>query len=145
MAKSKEQFIDYLKEHNFKWSRQRDHIVDIFLSAKGHVTADELYYLVTKKYPQIGYATVYRTLKLLSKCGLASSARFGNKFAQFESTQKRRHHDHIICTECGRIVEFESAKIEKLQDSVARHHGFTVTHHKMVLYGMCPSCTKVKQ
>jgi Fur family ferric uptake transcriptional regulator len=144
MQESKELFINYIRKHNFKWSKQRDHIIDIFLCADGHVTADELYHLVKKKYPNIGYATVYRTLKLLSSCGLATAARFGNKFARYESTQKSRHHDHLICTRCGRIVEFESAPIEKLQNAVARQNGFTISNHKMVLYGICGTCNKAK-
>jgi Fur family ferric uptake transcriptional regulator len=140
MPELKKQFINYVKQNNGKWSKQRDHIIDIFLSADGHVTAEELYHLARKKYPHIGSATVYRTLKLLSSCGLATAARFGHKFARYESTQKSRHHDHLICTECGRILEFASDQIEKLQKTVAQQHGFTITHHKLVLYGICKSC-----
>jgi len=83
MSETKEQFISYLKNNNLKWSKQRDYLIDIFLSANGHVTADELYKVAQKKYPQIGYATVYRTLKLLANSGIATAARFGLYSARF--------------------------------------------------------------
>jgi Fur family ferric uptake transcriptional regulator len=145
MSVTKEQFISYLKNNNLKWSRQRDHLMDIFLSAEGHLTADELFKQAQQKYPQIGYATVYRTLKLLANCGIATAARFGHKSARFEMSRTDRHHDHLVCTECGGIIEFKSDQIENMQETVARKKGFTITHHKLFLYGICKSCNKDRQ
>ena len=144
MLELKDQFITYLKKNNLKWSKQRDYLIDVFLSADGHVTADELYKVVQKKYPQIGYATVYRTLKLLANSGIATASRFGHKSARFEMSRRDQHHDHLVCTECGDIIEFESEQIENIQETVARKKGFTITHHKLVLYGICRSCNKAK-
>ena len=144
MSETKENFIRYLKNNNLKWSKQRDYLIDVFLSADGHVTADELYKVVQKKYPQIGYATVYRTLKLLANSGIATASRFGHKSARFEMSRRDHHHDHLVCTECGEIIEFESEQIESIQQTVARQKGFTITHHKLVLYGVCRSCNKAK-
>jgi Fur family transcriptional regulator, ferric uptake regulator len=145
MPDSKARFIQYLKERSLKWSRQREHLFDLFAGADGHVTADELYALAVKDFPEIGYATVYRTLRLLSESGLATAARFGHKSARYENTLSHRHHDHMVCTRCGSISEFSSAQIERLQDAVARDNKFTVTHHKMVLYGVCRKCAQKKQ
>jgi Fur family ferric uptake transcriptional regulator len=142
MKDPKELFINYLKEHNLKWSKQREQLVDLFLSAEGHVTADELYHTAQKIYADIGYATVYRTLRLLARSGIASAARFGHKSARYENAGKARHHDHMVCTRCGMIIEFESPQIEKSQNEIARQKGFTMTHHKMVLYGVCKECTQ---
>jgi Fur family ferric uptake transcriptional regulator len=142
MKNSKERFINYLKEHNLKWSRQREQLVELFVSSAGHVTADEFYHQAQKKYPDIGYATVYRTLRLLASSGIASAARFGHKSARYENAEKARHHDHMVCTRCGMIIEFESPHIEKAQKQIARQKGFTMTHHKMVLYGVCAECAQ---
>jgi Fur family ferric uptake transcriptional regulator len=142
MSDSKTRFIAYLKNRSLKWSKQREHLFDLFISADGHVTADELYAKAVKDFPEIGYATVYRTLRLLAESGLATAARFGHKSARFENARTDRHHDHMVCTRCGSITEFSSAQIEKLQVAVARQKGFTMTHHKMVLYGTCGKCTK---
>ena len=145
MSDPKSHFIEYLKDHSLKWSKQREHLFDLFVSADGHVTADELYQLALKDFPDIGYATVYRTLRLLAESGLATAARFGHKSARYETARQDRHHDHMVCTRCGSITEFSSAHIEKLQEAAARQQGFTMTHHKMVLYGTCRKCTQKKQ
>ena len=141
----KDHFINYIKQHNLKWSKQREEIVDIFLRSAGHMTADELFRKAQHKFPDIGYATVYRTLKLLAGSGLVTAARFGHKSARFERAGTGRHHDHMVCTECGNIIEFASPQIERLQDTVARQQGFSVTHHKMVLYGTCRECKPGKR
>jgi Fur family ferric uptake transcriptional regulator len=144
MSQTKEHFISYLKDNKLKWSKQRDYLIDIFLSAEGHVTADDIYKIAQQKYPQIGYATVYRTLKLLANSGIVTAARFGQKSARFEMYRTDRHHDHLVCTECGGIIEFKSDQIENMQETVARKKGFTITHHKLVLYGICKACNKIR-
>lgn len=134
----------HIRETGLRLTPQRLAIADAFfaMSAGQHVNIDELYQRVRSANPSIGYATVYRTLKLLEECGLASAAQFGNKTTLFEPTrpESHEHHDHLICTTCGRIVEFENHEIEALQDQTATAHGFTLTHHKMELYGQCAGC-----
>ncbi len=142
MSKSKQIFIEYLKQKNLKRSQQREFILDLFLATHRHVTTEELYQLAIKEFPQIGYSTVHRTLKLLSECGLASERHFGDRYTRFERKQKDQHHDHLICTKCGKIIEFESQKIEKLQNNVAKQENFKVTHHRLELYGICNKCQK---
>ena len=143
MAKQPKQlFIEYLRHKNLKWSRQREYILDLFLSTKRHVTTEELYQLALKKFPEIGYSTVHRTLKLLVECGLASERHFGDRYTRFESRIKDTHHDHLICTDCGKIIEFENKTIEKMQLTIANQEKFTVTHHRLELYGICNKCQK---
>ena len=91
--------------------------------------------------PRVGYATVYRTLKLLKECGLADERHFDDGQARYEPTEEEeQHHDHIICERCGKIVEFDSEEIEKLQERIARFLGFVVSRHRMELYGICAEC-----
>jgi len=111
MSQTKKVFIESLKQKNLKWSQQREFILDLFLTTQRHVSTEELYQIAVKKFPQIGYSTVHRTLKLLSECGLASERHFGDRYTRFEKKQKDQHHDHLICTNCGKIIEFESNKI----------------------------------
>jgi Fur family ferric uptake transcriptional regulator len=83
---------------------------------------------------------VYRTLKLLADAGLAEARRFEDGFTRYEYTVAIGHHDHLICTKCGTIIEFENARIEKLQQDVARKNRFQVKNHKLELYGLCAAC-----
>jgi len=101
--------------------------------------------LALRKFPQKGYSTVHRTLKLLTECGLASERHFSDRYTRFENRHKNQHHDHLICTECGTIIEFESQKIEKLQNNVAKQENFKVTHHRLELYGTFTTCQKTAQ
>jgi Fur family ferric uptake transcriptional regulator len=128
----------YLDERGLRSTRQRDLIIEAFFKSHRHVNAEELYRIVRKRDPHIGVATVYRTLRLLIESGVATQRNFGSGQACYEVVD--HHHDHLICTRCGAILEFENETIEELQIEVARKHRFTITHHKLELYGLCESC-----
>lgn len=133
---------DHLSKHQLKNTQQRKDIVDAFLKLQGqHVTIDELLEACRKTNPAIGYATVYRTLKLLIDAGIAEQRQFQSGQSQFE-LESDKHHDHLICTHCNRIIEFENKKIESLQDQVAKDFSFELSHHKMMLYGVCSGLKK---
>ena len=145
-----EQLSEYLVGQGLKSTRQRDDILEAFVSAGRHLSVEELYERVKRSFPHIGYATVYRTMKLLAQAGLAEERRFEDGFTRYEFTATKDHHDHLICTRCGRIIEFENEQIEALQHSVARKNSFLVQSHKLELYGLCSNCrsasaTKRKQ
>jgi Fur family ferric uptake transcriptional regulator len=137
---------DYLARHGLKHSRQRDLIAETFFAAEGHLSVDELLKRVRAEDARVGQATVYRAMKLLMKCGLAEMRQFGDGHTRYEHTHGagEPHHDHLICTDCGRIDEFVDHQIEALQDRIAEAHGFVVKHHKMELYGICPACQRAK-
>lgn len=135
----------YLSQRGLKSTRQRSLIVDTFLAAGGHLDVDQLLARVRLADPRVSAATVYRTMKLLTECGLAHAQRFGDGHTRYESAFNREHHDHLICTSCGEIIEFENDRIEALQEMVARRHGFAVTHHKLELYGLCKSCQAIRR
>ena len=126
-----------------KSSQRRDAIIEAFKScASGgrHVTVDELFEEAKRADPKIGYTTVWRTLKLLAGAGLANPQKFNDGFTRYEYTKKEHHHDHMICTKCWRVEEFLNPAVEKLQNQVAKSHGFTMVNHKMELYGYCKRC-----
>jgi Fur family ferric uptake transcriptional regulator len=130
----------YMAQHGLKSTRQRSSIIDTFFGLDGHYTVEDLWARVRQEDPRVSVATVYRTMKLLSDCGLAHARNFGDGQTRYEAAVGRHHHDHLICTRCGLIVEFENDRIEQMQDAVARKHGFSVVSHKMELYGLCRDC-----
>jgi Fur family ferric uptake transcriptional regulator len=130
----------WLEEQGLKHSRQRDIIVETFFATGGHEPVETLVARVRARDPRVSVATVYRTMKLLAECGLAVPRRFEDGHTRYEPAGHRAHHDHLICTGCGRIVEFENERIEDLQRRVARSHGFEVESHKLELYGRCADC-----
>ncbi len=132
----------FIDEKGLKHSRQRDHILGVFLGIERHVTIDELWAAVKKKHPTVGFATVYRTMKLLCECGLCSEIHLDDGTTRYEHLYNHDHHDHLVCTKCGRFVEVVSEEIEKLQEQLMKHHGFSPQYHRMNLYGICQDCRK---
>lgn len=128
---------DYMSEKGLRTTEQRKIIVQTFLETEAHSTIDELLEKVRESDPRVGYATVYRTMKMLTEGGMANELHFGDGATRYEVADEDAHHDHLICEECGNIVEFEEPLIEELQDRIAQQHGFVVTHHKHELYGRC--------
>jgi len=138
-------FDEYVKRHGLKSTHQRDVIVDLFLRSSGHISIEDLLGQVRKRSPRVGYATVYRTLKLLTDSGLAAARQFGDGQTRFEVMGEHAHHDHLICVQCGLILEFENDTIERLQDEMAsRLGGFKLVRHKLELYGICPKAAGEK-
>ncbi|MCP4869082.1 MAG: transcriptional repressor [Proteobacteria bacterium] len=132
-----------MKAHGLKLTRQREQILEAFLGAEKHVGVEELLGLVRRLQPGIGHATVYRTMKLFVDSGIATERKFSEGATLYEPEDGgHHHHDHLICTRCGTIVEWENEAIEELQEQVARQHGFVLTDHKMELYGLCSNCQK---
>jgi len=130
----------HIERLGLKHSRQREVVADVFFAAEGHVAVEVLVQEVRRVEPRVSVATVYRTMKLLAECGLAVPRQFGGAQTRYERSAGRPHHDHLICTGCGAIVEFSSGRIEALQARVATRHGFEVESHTLELYGRCASC-----
>ena len=139
-ASEKQQFQNFASAKGLKSTRQRDMILDCFLSCDQHLSTEELYLKLKESMPGIGFATVYRTLKLFAESGIAREIHFGDGQTRYEHLHAGEHHDHLVCTRCGAIMEFENETIEKLQAEVAKNHGFTILTHKLELYGICSKC-----
>jgi Fur family ferric uptake transcriptional regulator len=133
-------FNEFLREKGLKNTSQRKLILDAFLDSKSHYSTEELYLLLRQENPKIGYATVHRTLKLLAESGLAIELNFGDGQARYEPLFTEHHHDHLICRQCGLIIEFEEPRIEVLQHEIAERYHFQIESHRHELYGLCQSC-----
>ena len=125
----------YLQRHGLKHTRQREAILEAFLASSGHMTSEQLYETVRESHPDVGAATVYRTLRLLCEAGLANSHQFGDGITLYEV--EGRHHDHLICNDCGAIIEFRNELVEVEQEKIAVQHQFQLTRHQHILFGDC--------
>jgi len=130
----------FISGRRLKNTKQRDLIAIIALRAEGHIGVEEIFRVARKKDAKVGFSTVYRTMKLLKECGLVIERHFGDGVTRYEPVRDGEHHDHLICTSCGTIVEFEDESIEERQTAVAARHGFFVQSHKHEIYGLCPRC-----
>jgi Fur family ferric uptake transcriptional regulator len=128
-----------LRDRGLKSTAPRDDIARVFFELGRHISAEELYIEVKKINQHVGYATIYRTLKLLKECELLTERHFDEGQARYE-VAGGHHHDHFICETCGKIVEFEDEEIERMQETVARKLGVTLRRHKFELYGLCADC-----
>lgn len=128
-----------IRELGLKVTQQRITILEVVREGPAHFTAQEVFEIVNERSPEIGFATVYRFLKKLSEQKYVTEVRMGGMPARYEWASKD-HHDHLTCTACGKIVEFENQKIEDLQEKTAQKYGFRLTHHILELYGTCEDC-----
>ena len=144
VAQLRARLNDYMTRHGLRSTEQRRVVTEMFFVTEGHLSIEDLLEKVRVEEPRIGYATVYRTLKLLKECGLAFERHFGDGVSRYEVAWEDEHHDHLICIECEKIIEFEDDAIEALQHQVAAKHGFKLVRHKLELYGICPDCQAKK-
>ena len=142
LREAQDLFNTHLKKVGLKHTDQRDTILRAFLETREHLSTDELHRLVKKKDPKIGFTTVYRTLKLLAECGLASEVAFHDGIARYEHQYNRRSHHHMVCTECGSSVEFFSPEVDRLEQEIGRKHHYLTTRHTFQVYGVCEDCRK---
>ncbi len=144
MRKEIEILEDFIKQKALRYTPQREEILKAFLSVEKHLSADELYKIARKKNPNIGYVTVYRTMKLLGEAGLCNEIDFGDGISRYEHKFKHGHHDHLICIKCASYMEVMDPEIEKLQGELARKNRFTPLKHKLQIFGICGRCAKGK-
>lgn len=133
-------FADYVRREGLRMTRQRELIVRTFLEAEGHVSTDELYELTRKKDENIGYATVFRTLKALTDCGLARETDLDDGRTRFEHLYRRPRHHHIVCIECNHTIEFFSPELEQLQEEIVAQYDFQAVRNKFQIFGICRDC-----
>ncbi len=132
-------FKRLIRDMGMKVTHQRLAILGALSLGRAHVTAQEVFEIVHQKHPEVGFATVYRFLRKLTEYHFVTEVRMGGSPARYELTPNH-HHDHLTCTACGKIVEFENKTIESLQEKIAAENGFSLTHHVLELYGRCRDC-----
>jgi Fur family ferric uptake transcriptional regulator len=147
VTRLRDQLDSYMAEQGLRSTGQRRAIIESFFTSPGHATIEDLLERVRKHDPGIGYATVYRTMKMLAAGGIAHEHKFSDGMTRYELADEDAHHDHLICVECGKIQEFEEPLIEELQERIAQRYGFTIVDHKHELYGLCndPKCSQNKR
>jgi Fur family ferric uptake transcriptional regulator len=134
----REKLAEYLVRNGLKHTRQREAILHTFLVAEGHITSEDLCERVREVHPEIGAATVYRTLKLFCEAGIANAMHFREGVTVYE--RQHAHHDHLICLGCGEIIEFRSDVIEREQTKIAEAQGYSLAKHRLHLFGHCQAC-----
>ena len=134
-------FKQMIRAMNLKVTDQRLTILESLHEGRAHVSAQEVFESVSERFPEMGFATVYRFLRTLTENGFVTEVRMGGLPARYELTPKS-HHDHLTCVACRKICEFENSHIEQLQEKVAKQFGFKLTSHVLELYGICPDCQK---
>ncbi len=148
MPEHQDKFKDLLKQNGLKVTNQRVAILEVLNNRPGkHLTAEEIYDYVKKKFPEIGLATVYRTIQLLSDLHLIDKLNLGDGYVRYEIGRKNKeeschHHHHLICLDCGDIFAFQDDLLETLEERIKETLGFVVEDHEVKLYGHCKKCSK---
>lgn len=140
MPKELKYFRDYASDLGLNSSLKRDVVLQAFFRTRGHVSADDLHRLVRKAHPRIGYTTVYRTLKLIARSGLAKVVDFEDGVKRYERRSGREFHAHCICSRCGRSVEVFHEQIRDLTERLARDQRFTLHDQRLEIFGVCRAC-----
>lgn len=134
-----------LKEKGYKLTPQRRAILDIIIEKEGqHLTAEEIYDEVKKRCPDIGLATVYRTVLLLEEVNVIYKLDLNDGCSRYElvhSDETHRHH-HLVCNECNGVIEVEDDLLEELEEEIEKEYGFKIVDHALKFYGICKECQK---
>lgn len=135
-----DRFREYLRAHNHPVTPQRLRIAEIVFGTHRHITAEEIRGRLDETGTRVGKATVYRTLDLLLRAGLIREHDFGQGIRRYEARRTRPRHEHLVCTRCGKVIEFVSQDVERIEREVAALHDFEPSHHRMEIYGRCEEC-----
>ena len=133
-------FRAYLREHNLPITAQRLAIADILLGSGNHLSAEDIMLELGARGASVGTATVYRTLEVLLRSGLVVERDFGEGFKRFEATRDIPHHEHLLCSLCGRVTEFRDERLERMTMLIAEQHGYARQGHRLVIAGICAEC-----
>jgi Fur family ferric uptake transcriptional regulator len=137
LAEVRERFLSFLKERGQRRTPERLAVLDALYATADHIDADTLYTRLRTEGVSVSRATVYNTLDLLIECDLAVRHQFGQQQAKFERAYAYWQHDHLICVDCGEILEFCDPRLQEIQETVADIYGFDVARHALTVYGSC--------
>lgn len=135
-----ERFVGYLREHNLPVTAQRLAIAEVLLTSDRHLSAEEVATEVSARGRKVGTATVYRAIDTLVESGLIVERDFGEGFRRFEAARDIPHHEHLVCTVCGKVEEFRDERLERMTTLVAEARGFARQRHRLVIHGVCKTC-----
>ncbi|WP_022851494.1 Fur family transcriptional regulator [Limisalsivibrio acetivorans] len=137
---AKKRLIDFLSDRKLRLTSQRDFILKHFLDTEGQLTAEELYELLKKRDETIGHATVYRTLRLFVNAGIARELHLGDGSVRYEADIEGIRKGYLVCSECGKRVEFSDDEMDSLGKRLSKEHGFSIDNRSVVFFGICPDC-----
>ncbi len=143
--KLKEEFRAFLQKHDYKITKNRLDLIDVVANYKKHFEIEELVNYIQNTQKLASRATIYRTVKLLIDFGIIKEIIKQNNKTIYEFYASEEHHDHLVCTSCGAIIEFFNEDIEKLQEEICKEHKFLPTHHRLEIFGLCEKCQKKEQ
>ena len=135
-----ERFRRYLREHRQPVTRQRDIVAQTVFRSHDHPSVDAIRRALKERGEHVGTATVYRTLELLVESGLVRAHDFGEGFRRFEPMPEQGDHEHLISERCGRVVEFQNERLERMLPIIADEHAFQHQRHRVEIYGVCREC-----
>ncbi|HHY28645.1 MULTISPECIES: Fur family transcriptional regulator [Desulfitobacterium] len=137
-----QKICELLRHHSYKLTPQRQTILKAFLENEDqHLSAEDTFMMVKHNYPDIGLATVYRTLDLLAELGILQKNDFGDGRSRYEFNRKdEHHHHHLICIKCGDVSEFDDDLLESLEAEIEKRNGYQVVDHDLKFYGYCNKC-----
>lgn len=134
-------FRRYLQEQGLPVTRQRMAVADVVFTSQEHLSVEEIEARLRERGERIGKATVYRTLDLLVRSRLVVERDFGEGFKRYEHRLSREPiHEHLICVECGKVVEFQSWEVQEVESRITALYGFRPVRHRLEVYGLCPAC-----
>ncbi len=133
-----------LREHGYKLTSQRIAVIKAITSSEDHLTPYDIYTKVCKENPDIGLVTVYRTLEILDKLGFICEVHAGGSCRSYLVRRPVEHHHHLICSDCGKVVDFTSCDLNNVKQSLTRETGFKITSHLLEFLGICQSCQKLR-
>lgn len=135
-----EEFRRYLRDHSLPVTQQREAVASTIFFSGAHLSVGEIEQALRERGERVGTATIYRTLDLLHRADLVQEHDFGEGFKRYEPLAAQSHHEHLICVECGRVVEFSSDRLERMNVLIAEEHGFRHHRHRLEIYGVCGDC-----
>jgi Fur family ferric uptake transcriptional regulator len=142
IAADREAFRAYLRDHNLPATAQRLAIADVVLGTDRHLSVEEVAAELRTRGASAGTATLYRTLEVLVRSGLVVQRDFGEGFKRYEASRGIPHHEHLLCTVCGRVTEFRDERLERMTTLLAEAHDFSRQRHRLVIYGLCGDCRR---
>ncbi len=140
MKRARDAFSEFLANQGMRYTKERRLILEEVMSRHDHFAPEDILVSLRAKGEKVSNASVYRTLPLLIDCGIVAKNALGSMEAGLEHVLGHKHHDHLVCVDCGKIIEFTNDEIENLQEQVAREHGFIVNGHRLVISGRCSDC-----
>jgi Fur family ferric uptake transcriptional regulator len=145
IRKEKKTFREFLLSRSLKLTKEREVVLDEVVRRRGHFDPEELHYALREVGSKVSRASIYRTIPLLQEAGIIEQVENTDKHAHYELVLGKEHHDHMLCTSCGKVIEFMSSEIESLQDRLCKEHGFSGIAHTLEIRGFCKKCAKKKE